>query len=63
MSGRNVKDTLSVLQASSLRELVETVNSVNRLPSSGTEYSQPILREDIVDILKEDGTYFLLYFR
>lgn len=54
--GRECKDNMAVLQAHSLRELIEQVNEINKGASK-------ILKEDIVTILKEDETFFLLYFR
>lgn len=48
---------MSVIQASSLRELVDTVNDNNK------ENNTPILREDIVSLLNKEGTYFLIYFK
>lgn len=51
-----VKDTLAVLQSHSLRDIVDAVNANNKA-------GNPILREDIVSLLKEDETYFLLYYK
>lgn len=53
----NRKDTLSVIQASSLRELVEMVNEHNN------QGGEPIQKEDVVTILKENEAYFMLYYR
>lgn len=50
---------LAVLQASSVRELVDRVNSYNTANAVGPR----ILKENIVDILNIDDTYFLLYFK
>ena len=50
---------LAVLQASSLRELVDRVNQVNSVNAVGPR----ILKENIVDIMDLDGTFFLLYFK
>ena len=50
---------LAVLQASSLRELVDKVNQVNSANAVGPR----ILKENIVDIMDLDGTFFLLYFK
>lgn len=52
----NKKKTLAVLQAHSLRDIVDTINQQNK-----TDF--PILREDIVSLLKEDETYFMLYYK
>ena len=51
-----VKNTLAVLQAHSLRDIVDTINSRN-----ATDH--PILKDDIVTLLKEDETYFMLYYK
>lgn len=52
------KEKLNVIQANSLRELVDTVNGINA--------STPckILKDDIVLLHKdaEEGTWFLLYY-
>lgn len=50
------KKELAVLQAHSLRELISQVNSINN--GEGT-----LCKEDIVQIIKEDETFFLLYFK
>lgn len=54
----NEKKELAVLQAHSLRDLTNKVNEIN-FSDSG----KPILKEDIVDILRIDGTFFLMYFK
>lgn len=53
----NEKKTLSVMYASSLRELIEMFNDHN---NRGTN---PILREDIINIIKDNdtGLYYLTY--
>lgn len=43
---------LSVLKAHSLRGLLEAVNGMDK----------PLEREDIVSILKDEGSYFMLYY-
>lgn len=53
---KEVKKTLTVLQSHSLRDIVDAVNAQNRT-------DHPILREDIVTLLKEDETYFMLYYK
>lgn len=45
------QDYLSVLQAHSLRELVDQAND------------QGVLKEDIVNVLQDEGTWFLLYYK
>jgi hypothetical protein len=46
------------MQATSLRELLDNVNIHNK------EYPEnAILKEDIVKILKEEGTFIMLYYR
>ena len=54
---KNEKKTLSVMYASSLRELIEMFNDHN---NRGTN---PILREDIINIIKDNdtGLYYLTY--
>lgn len=51
------KETLAVIHTSSLRELVNTVNEINETTAS------KILKDDIVEVLKEEGGYFLLYYK
>lgn len=53
----NKKKTLDVLYASSLRELIELFNEGN------SNTTNPILREDIVNIIKDDdtGLFYLTY--
>ncbi len=55
------KDTLSVITAPSLRRLVEMVNTHN-IGAVRDKTLNPILKEDIVSITKENDTYLLLYF-
>lgn len=52
------KTHLDFIQAHSLRGLMTQVNSHN---SQNPEY--PILKEDIVEILKEEDTFILLYYK
>lgn len=59
----NKKTKLQVLQAHSLRELVNMINDNNEAASQDLDGAQEILREDIVTILKEYDTYFLLYYK
>lgn len=53
----NKKKTLSVLYASSLRELTEIFNECN------SNAINPILREDVINIIKDDdtGLFYLTY--
>lgn len=52
------KTVVDYLQAHSIRELLERVNTHNvNCPNS------LILKEDIVDILKEGDTFILLYYK
>lgn len=52
------KIQMDYIQASSLRELLNKVNSHNN------EYPEcAILKEDIVEILKEEETFIMLYYR
>ena len=57
-SEKNVKTRVDYIQASSLRELLNNINSHNK------EYPEnTILKEDIVEIFKEEGTFIMLYYR
>lgn len=52
------KTKIDYIQATSLRKLLDNVNTYNK------EYPEnAILKEDIVEILKEEGTFILLYYR
>lgn len=52
------KTRIDYIQATSLRELLDNVNTYNK------EYPEnAILKEDIVRILKEEGTFIMLYYR
>lgn len=52
------KTRIDYMQATSLRELLDNVNTYNK------EYPEnAILKEDIVRILKEEGTFIMLYYR
>lgn len=52
------KTRIDYMQATSLRELLDNVNTHNK------EYPEnAILKEDIVEILKEEGTFIMLYYR
>ena len=52
------KTRIDYTQATSLRELLDNVNTHNK------EYPEnAILKEDIVRILKEEGTFIMLYYR
>lgn len=52
------KTWIDYMQATSLRELLDNVNTHNK------EYPEnAILKEDIVRILKEEGTFIMLYYR
>lgn len=53
-----LKTTLDYLQAHSLRDILIQVNTHNE-----NYPDNPILRDDIVDILKEEGTFILLYYK
>lgn len=51
------KTRIDYMQATSLRELLDNVNTHNK------EYPEnAILKEDIVRILKEEGTFIMLYY-
>lgn len=52
------KTKIDYIQATSLRKLLDNVNTYNE------EYPEnAILKEDIVEILKEEGTFIMLYYR
>lgn len=52
---------MDVLQAQSLRSLIEQVNSIN---SAGyPDASKMILKENIVDIFKIEDMYILIYYK
>lgn len=52
------KTRIDYMQATSLRELLDNVNTHNK------EYPEnAILKEDIVRILKEEETFIMLYYR
>ena len=52
------KTRIDYMQATSLRELLNKVNSHN------SDYPEcAILKEDIVEILKEEETFIMLYYR
>ena len=52
------KTKIDYIQATSLRGLLDNVNTYNK------EYPEnAILKEDIVEILKEEGTFIMLYYR
>lgn len=53
----NKKKTLSVLYASSLRELIDMFNDHNN------NTDNPILREDVINIIKDEDTgwFYLTY--
>lgn len=54
-----VKIQLDFIQAHSLRDLLTKVNVHNsQCPSENV-----ILKEDIVDIMKEEDTFILLYYK
>lgn len=53
----NEKTTISYIQGHSLWDLLLAVNNYNK------DNNNPILKEDIVNIIKEEGTYILLYYK
>lgn len=52
------KTTLDFIQSHTLSAVLSTVNTYN-----GNNPQSPILKEDIVDIINDGGTYILLYYR
>ena len=58
INNTNQKVIMDYLQAHSLRELLALVNTHNiNCPNSR------ILKEDIVNIINEEGTFILLYYK
>lgn len=53
-----MKTEISYLQDHSLRGLFEQVNTQNSLSPD-----TPILKEDIIQILHEEDTYILVYYK
>lgn len=60
MIGKSIKQKLNLdyIQAPSLRELLSIVNNVNK-----TVPDNPIIKDDIVKILKNEDDYILIYYR
>lgn len=54
----SMKTTLEVIQANSLRDIVNYINSHN-----SKDDAAPILREDILKLYKEDGCWMLVYYK
>lgn len=54
----NEKKQLDFMQCHSLRGLIGMVNQHNE-----NNPSSPILKEDVVEILKEEETFILLYYK
>lgn len=50
------KEKVNVIQASTLREMVERINNTNNTSPS------KILKEDIVTLTKEDDIWILVYY-
>lgn len=57
-SNMSMKTTLEVIQANSLRDIVNYINSHN-----SKDDAAPILREDILKLYKEDGCWMLVYYK
>lgn len=51
------KEKLDILMSHSLRDLVDQVNNINSTTPS------KILKEDIVELFKDEETFFLLYYK
>lgn len=58
MEEKKIKTQIDTVEAHTLRDLINKVNSHN-----DDTPSKAILKEDIVNILKEEGTYILLYYK
>lgn len=52
------KTTVAFIQAHTISELISTINTYN-----ASNPQSPILKEDIVDIINDEGTYILLYYK
>lgn len=52
-----MKRQIDYIQAHSLRDLLGAINGYNASAEC------PILKEDIVQLVKEEGTYILLYYK
>lgn len=52
------KTSIAFIQAHTVSELISTVNTYNT-----SNPQSPILKEDIVDIMNDEGTYILLYYK
>lgn len=53
-----MKTEIDYIQAHSLRDLLEAINEWNTKYPNGA-----ILKEDIVQIMREEETYILLYYK
>lgn len=51
------KTILEVIQANSLRDIVNYINNYN------SKSAAPILREDILKLYREDGCWMLVYYK
>lgn len=56
----NGKTRIDVIQANSLRELVDVVNSIN--VNAGKHHEGMIEKDDIVSLLKDNDTFLLVYY-
>ena len=52
------KTTIDFIQAHTVSELISTINAHNT-----NNPLNPIAKEDIVDIINDEGTYILLYYK
>jgi hypothetical protein len=53
-----IKTTIDFIQAHTVSELISIINNYNTMNPQN-----PILKEDIVDIKNDEGTYILLYYK
>ena len=53
-----IKTTIDFIQAHTVSELISIINNYNTMNPQN-----PILKEDIVDIKSDEGTYILLYYK
>lgn len=58
MAEKGVKKTLTVLKADTLRQLIDKINALNANDSTNN-----ILKDDVLTLFKEDGIFYLLYYK
>jgi hypothetical protein len=58
MAEKGVKKVLTVLEAGTLRQLIDKVNALNANDSTNN-----ILKDDVLALFREDGVFYLLYYK